>query len=158
LTLGDSPVTDFSRASSCASESPMVCRLFELGHIGVNHESDKLLEADLRLPANKPACFRWICQQKVYLRRAEELWIYGHMTAPVESDMIEGDLHKLLHTVSLSCSNDVIVRFFLLQHQPHGSNIIAGKAPISFCPKVAEAHFCSQSQLDLSDPMGNLTG
>ena len=46
--------------------------------------------------------------------------------------------NKFFDCVSFSCSYHIVVRFFLLKHQPHGFNIVSCKSPVSFCIKIAQ--------------------
>jgi hypothetical protein len=41
--------------------------------------------------------------------------------------------------VCLAGADDVIVRLVLLQHQPHGADVIAGETPIALRLQVAQA-------------------
>ena len=37
-----------------------------------------------------------------------------------------------------ACGYDVIVGFVLLQHQPHGADVVARKSPVAFRIQIAE--------------------
>src|ERR1051325_11636786 len=47
---------------------------------------------------------------------------------------------------------------FLLEHEPHGANVIARKAPITLDIEIAHLEFFLQAQLDASHAMTDSTG
>jgi hypothetical protein len=57
---------------------------------------------------------------------------------PVESSRREGELHEIAHAVRFTCGDDVVVRLLQLQHQSHGLDIVAGKAPIALRFEVSQ--------------------
>ncbi len=86
----------------------------------------------------------------------------GHVTrilddviTPVQPDVGEGDLAELLHGVCGPCAYDVIVGTVLLQHQPHGSDVVPAY-PQSRLESRFPEELIGQPQLDLGDVMGDL--
>jgi len=61
-----------------------------------------------------------------------------HIVLIVEADGLKGKLKKLAHGMLLAGSHHIVLRMVLLQHQPHGLDIIARIAPIS--PGIQVAH------------------
>ena len=62
-----------------------------------------------------------------------------HVLLPVEPDVAEGELDELAHGVRLAGGDDVVVGLVLLEHQPHGLDVVAGEAPVALGVEVAEA-------------------
>ena len=62
--------------------------------------------------------------------------------------MAEGDLEKLAHRVLLAGGDDVVVRLVLLQHPPHGLDVVAGEAPVALRVEVAQVELVLQPDLD----------
>ncbi len=52
-------------------------------------------------------------------------------------------------------SDDVVVRAFLLQHQPHGAHVVAGKPPVAVRIEIAEAERRHESEFDPRDTDGD---
>ena len=46
-------------------------------------------------------------------------------------DVRECVFHEFLDGVALAGRNDVVARLILLEHQPHGADVVAGKPPIA---------------------------
>ena len=79
------------------------------------------------------------------LGRAQESRIQPDVLVPVQSDVIEGDLHQLAHRVALAGRDDVVVGLVLLQHQPHRAHVVAGEAPVALRVEVAERRASRQA-------------
>ena len=62
--------------------------------------------------------------------------------------MAERDLAELAHRVGLAGRDDVVVGLVLLQHQPHGLDVVAGEAPVALGVEVAEPQLVGQAELD----------
>ncbi|RNA43570.1 phytase family [Brachionus plicatilis] len=56
------------------------------------------------------------------------------------SDFAERCLNKLTHTVYLICCHNIVLGFFLLQHEPHGLHIVFGMTPVSFGVNIAQSN------------------
>src|SRR5579875_4026864 len=121
------------------------------GDVSVHHHMHHLLERHTRLPAQLAPRFGGIGQQHVHLGRTIETRINDHMPPPIQTGAIESQTHKLLDTMRLAGADDVIVRLILLQHQPHGPYVIAGKPPITLGLQIAQTQFLIQPVLDASD-------
>ena len=73
---------------------------------------------------------------------------------PVEADVGEGELAELAHRVGLAGADHVVVGLVLLEHQPHGLDVVAGEAPVALGVEVAEAQLVDLPELDLGDARG----
>ena len=62
-------------------------------------------------------------------------------------------LHEFLDAVRLAGADDVIVGPVLLQHEPHGPDVIAGKAPVALGLEIAQPQLVRQAELDAGDAM-----
>src|SRR5439155_22556502 len=101
-------------------------------------------------------CLRRLGQEQVHLGRAVKLRIDYDVLFPIELNMIEGDAHEILDAMSLADADHIIVGVILLQHEPHGPDVIAGKPPVALRLQVAQPHLVIETQLDARDPMSNL--
>ena len=77
------------------------------------------------------------------------------MFFPIQAHVVEGDAHEFLDAVGLARADYVIISLVLLQHQPHGPDIIAGKSPVALGLQVAQPQLLVQPQLDPSDAMSD---
>jgi hypothetical protein len=68
--------------------------------------------------------------------------------------VVEGDFEEFADGMGFASGDDVIIRGVLLEHQPHGLDIIFGIAPVAFGVEVAEVEFV----LLFGDNAGNGTG
>jgi len=71
--------------------------------------------------------------------RAAEAWIKNNVFLPIQTCVSERDLEELPHAVCFSGRNYVVVRFFLLEHQPHGFDVFFRVTPVAAGVKVAKA-------------------
>ncbi len=62
---------------------------------------------------------------------------------PVQIDMPKGGFQELFHRVRLAGRDHIIVRLVLLQHQPHGLDVITGKAPVTARIEIPQPQFIS---------------
>ncbi len=60
--------------------------------------------------------------------------------------------------MGLAGAYNVVIRFILLEHEPHGFDIVSGIAPIPFGVQVAHSELIVQAQFDAGYAMGHLTG
>src|SRR5262245_21052029 len=126
------------------------------GQIGVDHQSDELGEPHLERPAELLPGLGRVAEEEVDLRRTVQGRIGGDVLAPVEARVGERELHQLLDRVGLSRGHHVVVRLFLLEHEPHRLHVIAGVAPVAPCLEVAEPQLTLEPVLDARHPIGDL--
>ncbi|MNT42700.1 hypothetical protein D3C72_1791300 [compost metagenome] len=72
--------------------------------------------------------------------------------------MLEGNLAHLAHRGGDARGDHKVVGLVLLQHQPHGLDIVAGKAPVALGIDVAQAQFLLFSLLDPGSGVGDFAG
>jgi hypothetical protein len=58
--------------------------------------------------------------------------------------------------VGLARFDDVVARLVLLEHAPHGFDVVAGVAPVSRGVKVAESDGILEAELDPSNGVADL--
>ena len=95
------------------------------------------LEINLGFPLQFPNRFRSVPSQNMNLRRAKKFWVNHNMFFPIEPDIAKSTCDKLPNSMRFSGSHNVIFGLIPLQHEPHGSDIISRKAPVSFCVKIS---------------------
>src|SRR5258708_5810110 len=108
--------------------------------IGFDHQPYEHFETGMRAPAKRSAGFRRIADQEVYLSRAVKQFVSDHIIAVVETRQRESHLAKLADRMSLTGGHHVIIRHFLLEHHPHGFDVIGGVAPIAAGFEVPKAN------------------
>ena len=101
---------------------------------------------------------RRVADQEVDLGGPEETLVDHHVLLPVEVDCAEGQLHQLLDRVGLPRRYHVVVGAVLLEHHPHGADVVGRVPPVALRVEVAERQFVAQSRLDAGDAVGDLAG
>jgi len=126
-----------------------------LGQVVSGHLFDQDVESDFRDPAQVLAGFGRLSEQGVHFRGAEIPGVYGHdgfVGGRIDADFInaralplEGhaqfggaQVHKFTDGVLFACSNDIVVRKVLLEHEPLHLHVVFGVAPVAFCVEVAQ--------------------
>src|ERR1035438_7600863 len=80
------------------------------------------------------------------------------MLLPIQPGMRKGKLDKFADRVGFSSTDNEVVRGFLLQHQPHGADIVRSVSPIPVGVEIAEVKLLLNTVLDVGDGASNLTG
>jgi hypothetical protein len=99
------------------------------------------------------AGFGGVTEQVVHLGRSHESLVAHHMIAVVEPDPGERSLAELADAVGFTGGHHEIVRFVVLQHAPHGVDVVASEAPIAFGLEVAEVQFVLLAGGDRATPL-----
>src|ERR1700686_2737391 len=99
--------------------------------VGAYHHLDEFLEARLRLPTEHTPDLRRVADQMVDLCRPVEVWVDDDVVFPNEVDGVEGQFAEISHLVRSARRDHVVVRRFLLQHQPHCAHVVACETPIA---------------------------
>src|SRR5580658_350771 len=117
--------------------------------VGVHHHLDQLLEPDLGIPAELPVSLGGVAAQDGDVSRPEETLVLDDVGTPViDAGMTEGNLQEIMDGIALAGSDDVVVRFVLLKHEPHGANVVTGEAPVTTNLHVAQGQYLLASQCD----------
>src|SRR5262249_17616612 len=128
------------RPPSTVSLPPNLCLLtpdtrfltpFGFVEIGLDHHGDEVFEGHLRRPSEATAGLGRVGLEHVNLRGPVEGGINHHVLAPIEPDMVERDLNEFLDAMANSGADDVVIGLTLLQHEPHGPDVVTGVAPIA---------------------------
>jgi hypothetical protein len=99
--------------------------------VGSYHHLDQLLEVNCRTPAELGAGLGSVANQDSDIGRPEETLVLHDVGLPViYSDMMKGNLKKVTDRMALSGCYDVVIGFFLLKHEPHRFDVIAGETPV----------------------------
>ena len=85
-------------------------------------------------------------------------FVDDHVLLVVQADVGEGDLTHVTHGGGDAGGDHVVIGVVLLQHEPHGLDVVAGKTPIALGINVAEVQLVLQAQLDARDRIGHLAG
>lgn len=78
--------------------------------VGAHHRTHQRLERHLRLPTEFRARLRGVADETSDIRGTQQVRIDIDMRAPVETDLVEGDLDELAHAVLVTRGDDVIGR------------------------------------------------
>ena len=82
--------------------------------VGVDHELDQLLEANLGFPAELALRLGWIADEQIDFGRAFVAGVILHVFLPIQPDMTEGFLHKLFDRMGFVRGQHIIVRLVCL--------------------------------------------
>ena len=110
----------------------------KVAEVRVDHHLDQLPEVDARLPAELAPCLGCVAEQVIDFGRPKQRRIDLHVLLPVEADVRERDLDEFSHRMADAGGDDVVVGAVLLQHQPHGADVVAGKPPVAVRVEIAE--------------------
>ena len=127
-------------------------------HVGVDHHGDELLEGDVGGPAELVAGFGGVAEEEFDFGGADEGGVNDDVVFVVEADVGEGDLEEVAHGVGASGGDDVVVGGFLLEHEPHGADVVAGEAPVALGVEVAHAQLFLVAEFDAGDGVGDFAG
>ena len=108
------------------------------------------------LPAELLARLGRVADELVDLGWPEKRGIGHDVAVVIEPDMGEGDFEEVAHRVGFARGDNVVVRFVLLQHQPHRLHVIAGVAPVTLRVEIAEPQLVGKPQLDPGDSVADL--
>src|SRR5262249_15900835 len=114
-------LTTSSNPKECRDGArPIVSLLSDALHIRIHHHPDERLEVRLGLPAE--LCFRFgrISEYQIDLSWTEERRVDDNIVAVVEANVTEGNLTHVSDSRVSTRSDHVIVRLWLLEHEPHG--------------------------------------
>src|SRR5258707_15842090 len=98
--------------------------LFQRAEIGFHHRLHQLLEPNLWLPTQKLAGLAGVAAQIINLSRTDQFRVDFHVLFPVQPGAGKCSLQKFLNTVGLARGNNEIVGLGLLQHEPHGADVV----------------------------------
>src|ERR671914_1618990 len=75
----------------------------------IDHQTDHLLEACARLPAELLARLAGVADQVLDLRGTKEAGVDPDVLVGIEPDVVEGDPHELAHRVRLARRDHVVI-------------------------------------------------
>ena len=113
-------------------------------------------KCDARLPAEHAACLRRIAANALDIGRAKQDRIADDVLGPIEPQVRKDRLAELADRMRLAGGDHVVVGAVLLQHEPHGFHVVAGKAPIAADVDVAQAQPLVPPELDAGRGRGDL--
>ena len=111
------------------------------------------------LAPNRAAYAPWTHRlQQVNLGRPQIALVKANVFAPVEVETAEYGGAKISNRMPLARGDDEVFRLVLLQHEPHGFDVVAGEAPVALGVEIAEIQAFLQSLLDSRGRAGDLSG
>ena len=110
------------------------CLALSQFQVGINHHLAEFAERNFRLPAELVSRFARVTTKRVDFRRSEETRVLLDVFSPIQAEVAENFVEKLANRVRLTGGDDEVVRLSLLQHQPHGFDVISRETPVS--PRV----------------------
>ncbi|THU44176.1 hypothetical protein C4D60_Mb02t04650 [Musa balbisiana] len=119
----------------------------------IHHHLHQILEPHLRLPSERLSRLGGVSLEAVDLSGPEVPGIDDHM-----SDVAECGLEELLHRVGLLGGDHVVSGLLLLQHHPHGLDVVPGEAPVAGGGQVAQEDLGLKAEADTADGAGDLAG
>src|SRR5215470_5738735 len=109
------------------------------------------------MPTKPLAGLGCISDQLINFSRSEEALVNLHIGLPVVDAYVrEGRSNEVTNTMRRTGGNHVILRRILLEHEPHGLNVVSCKAPIAFRIQVAQYQLILQALLDSRYTLGYL--
>ena len=126
--------------------------------IGLRHHFCKCFKGYVGLPSKRFAGVRRIAQEQIDFGGAEISRVDFHVLLPVEVEQAEYFVQEFADAVGFAGGDDEILRFVLLEHQPHGFDIIAGEAPVALGVEIAEVEFLLQAFFDAGGCAGDFSG
>src|SRR6266542_3522059 len=150
------------------NHSRRVCLPGRRVQIRIGHQVGQLFESDLRRPSEPPPRLGRIALEVIDFGRAqvsridldEDLTCLCVDSLLVEAapppDELEASPSKravaeFTHRVRLACGDDIVLRLFLLQHRPHGLDVVLRVAPVAARLEIAEIEPILQAVLDPAD-------
>lgn len=126
--------------------------------IRVDHDLDKFLESDFRLPAKLFLGFGRITDEEIDFGRALVTGVVFDVFLPIEPDMPEGHFDEFFDRVRLVGSQNEVIGLVGLQHAPHAFDIFGSVAPVALGVHVAEIQFLLQVEFDRGHRAGDFAG
>ena len=156
---GDEDTGGFKHERSCDEECDALVGL-GLGEadVGVYHHADQLLERGFGLPTESVAGFGGIAEEVIDLSGAEVERVDFDILLPIEVDVAEGFFRNSADGIGFAGGDDKIAGFGMLQHHPHGFDVIAGETPIAAGVEIAEIKFFLQPGFDAAEGAGDFAG
>ena len=139
------------------------------------HDPHKLLERSLlRVPPQLRLRLRRVTEQLINFGRAEVLRIHLHQhlagsdvdtlliyafafPAELDSDFLESQSGELTHCMILAGSHHEIIRFRLLENEPHALYVVLGIAPVTEGIQITQIELVLESLRDACRRKRNLT-
>src|SRR5919106_2167305 len=124
----------------------------------IDHQTDHLFKACARLPTELLPRLGGVADQMLDLGRTQEAGIDPDVPIGIQPDVVEGDPHELANRVRLAGGDHEVIRLVLLEHEPHGLDVVLGVAPIALRIEAAEGNLLLEPELDGGRAMSDLTG
>ena len=126
--------------------------------IRIGHHPDELAERGLGFPAECLHGLGGVTEQVIDLGGTEILGVDFNVLVPVEIEITEGFLEEFAYRIGLAGSNYEVAGLVLLEHEPHGFDVIASETPVAPGVKIAEIELLLQAHFDAAQGPGDLTG
>src|SRR5947209_3038805 len=109
--------------------------------IGFDHQTNQRFEAGFVVPAQVTFSLRGVANQEIHFRGTMEHLVGYDIPVIVQPGVGEGHFAKLAHGVGFAGGDHVVVRYLLLQHAPHGLDVIGRVAPVAPGIQIAQPDF-----------------
>jgi hypothetical protein len=126
--------------------------------VGVDHHRDELFERDVWRPAEISPGAGGIGDEEIDFGGPEEPRVDGDVRFRIEADVTEGDVDQLSAGVQYACADDVVGWLVLLEHEPHGTDIIRCIPPVASCFEVTKAQFSREATRNTGNAVGDFPG
>ncbi len=152
------PRTVLNGLAPCGLARVVEFALFECEVVFVHH-GDELFEVDAWGPSELFFGFGRVTDEEVNFGGSVEAGVMVDEWFPaVVAGDAEGDFEEFTDGVGFSGGDDVVVGGVLLQHAPHGVDIVAGVSPVAFGVKVAERDGVLDSEFDACEGVCDFAG
>src|ERR1017187_5187007 len=119
-------------------------------NVRFRHDAHELRKFRLRCPAKFLLRFCRVADQQIDLGRPVIMRIDLYIFFPFQSGVAKREIEKLADGMRFAGCDDVVVRFFLLQHEPHGFDIFRRVTPVAFCVEVPQIQLLLQTGFNAS--------
>src|SRR5262249_29686348 len=107
-------------------------------HVTLQHLSDHAIERDVRYPPQALAGPTGVTAEVADLRRTYVRRVNLHVLRPVKTHHTERGFDKIFDATTDAARDDVVIGSFLLEHQPHGDDVVASVTPVSARIEIAQ--------------------
>lgn len=123
----------------------------------VNHHAGQVFHTGCGFPTKLILCFGGVTEELLHFGRPKVPGVNFDKVGVVQANMFKGQLTKAANRDHGSCGHHIVVGLVLLQHAPHGLDIISRKSPVPLCVEVAKEQFVLQAQFDAPNGPGDFS-
>src|ERR1051326_7622885 len=145
------------RSAGCLAADPDLALAVaaEQLDIGIDHQLRQFGEFYLWFPPELALRLGVIANEQLDLRWAEVARINLDMLLPIKAGVVERGLEEFADRMGFVGGDHVIIRFLLLEHEPHRFDVFFGVTPVAFGLEVSEEKLVLQPGFDVSNGAGD---